>query len=351
MRLVRFSLVLMAAFALGCQKAEEKPATPAAPTTSEKASTAPAESAKPAETPAPATPAEPAKPVDTLTVPPAAPEKKAEEPKTDVILPPADPTPEEPKKEGSVSIEGESVLVAVAAAESANLGTLSGKFVFDGAPPKPAKLEITKDQEYCGKFSEELVDESIVVGDGGGLANVFVYVRSKIAATPEAEKAVTSGVRMDHEKCRYYPHALAVWAGKQAVTFGNKDTINHAVKIDPLNAKNPAINNQMPGGVDIEYKFAGEERIPVAITCGIHPWEKGWILPLDHPYLVVSGKDGSFSIANLPPGKHEFQVWQEKAGYLAAKPDWKRGRFELDIKPGKNDLGVIKVSPKLFEKK
>ena len=347
MRLVRLSVVLLAAFALGCQKAEEKPAAPAAPATPEKAPVvAPAE-------------VKPATPADTLSVPPAPTEKKAEEPKTDVILPPGEPTPEEPKKEepkaeepkkeGSVSIEGESVLTAVAAAEG--VGSLTGKFIFDGTPPKPAKLEITKDQEFCGKFPEELIDESIVVGDGGGLANVFVYVRSKIAATPEAEKAVAASVRMDHAKCRYTPHALAVWAGKQGITFGNKDTINHAVKIDPLNPKNPAINNQMPGGVDIEYKFVAEERIPVAITCGIHPWEKGWILPLEHPYLVVSGNDGSFTIDHLPAGKHEFQVWQEKAGYLVAKPEWKRGRFELDIKPGKNDLGAIKVSPKLFEKK
>ena len=45
----------------------------------------------------------------------------------------------------------------------------------------------------------------------------------------------------------------------------------------------------------------------------------------------------------------EFQVWQEKSGFVEAK-DWKRGRFKMTLKSGKNDLGEVKVSPKIFEK-
>src|SRR5690348_11772479 len=45
-------------------------------------------------------------------------------------------------------------------------GDLTGKFVFEGAPPEPARLAITKDEAVCGKH--ELVDESLRVGDGEG---------------------------------------------------------------------------------------------------------------------------------------------------------------------------------------
>ena len=45
----------------------------------------------------------------------------------------------------------------------------------------------------------------------------------------------------------------------------------------------------------------------------------------------------------------EFQVWQEKSGFVEAK-DWKRGRFKMTLKAGKNDLGEVKVNPKIFEK-
>jgi hypothetical protein len=37
----------------------------------------------------------------------------------------------------------------------------------------------------------------------------------------------------------------------------------------------------------------------------------------DHPYVAVTDADGRFRIENLPAGKHQFVVWQEKAGYVA----------------------------------
>lgn len=341
MRFQLWSAVLLSALVIGCSNsAETKPA--------EKSATpAPATSSAPAESkPQPAN--------DALTVPPPGSEKK-EEPKADVILPPSDPAPEPAApaggKDGSVNASEPSVLVAVAAKEDASFGTLKGRFVYDGPSPKPVKIEVTKDQECCGKYPEELVDESVSVGKEGGLQWVFIYVRSKdVKVHPDAASGVSSTIRINNRHCRFNPHGSVVWAGKQAIVFGNEDPINHAVKIDPLNAKNQAINNQLPSGVDVNYNFTAEERIPVSITCGIHPWQKGWVLPMEHPYAAVTGEDGSFTISHLPVGKLEFQVWQEKAGYLAAKSDWKRGRFEMDIKAGDNDLGTIKVSPKLFEK-
>jgi hypothetical protein len=342
MRWQFWSVVVLSAVTFGCSKpsAESKPAGDAPSATPKAADSAPA-----------ASPATPPPANDALSVPPAEAPKK-EEPKEDVILPPADPAPEpEAPKNGSVDLTGPSVLVAVAAKDDANWGTLKGRFVYDGPSPKPVKIEVTKDQECCGKYPDELVDESVVVGKNSGLQWVFVYVRTKdVKIHPEAASGVASEIKINNRHCRFNPHGSVVWAGKQTIVFGNEDPINHAVKIDPLNAKNQAINNQLPSGVDVKYNFGAEERIPVSITCGIHPWQKGWVLPMENPYAAVSGEDGSFSIANLPVGKLEFQVWQEKSGYLAAKSDWKRGRFEIEIKPGDNDLGEIKVSPKLFEK-
>jgi hypothetical protein len=35
---------------------------------------------------------------------------------------------------------------------------------------------------------------------------------------------------------------------------------------------------------------------------------------LDHPYFAVSGKDGTYKIANVPPGKYVLEVYHRKAG-------------------------------------
>jgi plastocyanin len=324
---------LLAVF--GCAK-PDSPAAPGAEATAPRAeAAAPADQAG-----ADAAPPEPA-----LTVPDA-PAVESAEPK--VILPEAAPA----KDEGAEASAASSPLVAAGGAES--WGTLRGRFVYDGPPPTPAKLgdKVNKDLECCGRYLDQLVDESLIVGPDGGIADVFVFVRTEgVKIHPDLESKVAP-VRMDHKNCRYEPHALVVWAGKQPVEFGNVDEINHSVKFDPLNsAANPAVNNTLAQNQSFEYTFHGDERVPVPVSCAVHQWEGALILPRTNPYAAVSNEDGVFEIANLPTGRLEFQVWQERAGYLAAKKDWKRGRFEIEIQPGDNDLGVIKVDPSLLEKK
>jgi hypothetical protein len=76
----------------------------------------------------------------------------------------------------------------------------------------------------------------------------------------------------------------------------------------------------------------------------LYSWVRSWILPLPHPYFAVSDEAGEFQIENLPPGNWEFQVWHERTGNLGT-PDWKSGRFTLEIKPGVKHLGFIKLDP------
>ena len=62
-------------------------------------------------------------------------------------------------------------------------------------------------------------------------------------------------------------------------------------------------------------------------------------------YFAVTGKDGSFEIANLPAGEPiELQVWHEKAGSgMNAKP-WTKGRYKVTLAADKTvDLQAIEV--------
>jgi hypothetical protein len=81
----------------------------------------------------------------------------------------------------------------------------------------------------------------------------------------------------------------------------------------------------------------------------MHTFMKGWILVQDHPYMAVTGEEGTFEIKDIPAGKRDFQFWQETAGYLknvkfmGGTTD-KKGRAELTIEAGKTlDVGDIKV--------
>ncbi len=105
----------------------------------------------------------------------------------------------------------------------------------------------------------------------------------------------------------------------------------------------------IPAGKSFELDLKKEQRIPIPVTCNLHPWMKGYVLARNTPYVAVSGKDGVFKIDKLPLGKLEFQVWHEKAGYVAI-PGWKRGRFTVKIDKGVRDLGDITLPATLFKK-
>ena len=68
-------------------------------------------------------------------------------------------------------------LILVGSAGAAEWGSLKGKFVVDGEAGPSAAINVNKDVEFCGKH--DLVDETVVVGDDGGLANVVVYIYTK----------------------------------------------------------------------------------------------------------------------------------------------------------------------------
>jgi len=235
----------------------------------------------------------------------------------------------------------------VRSAESADWGDLVGKFVYDGKAPERKKLKVDKDVECCGKF--DIRDESLMVGDDGGLGNVYVYLRTKdVKVCPELEKAVKAQVVLDNRDCIFIPHCMTIWHSKQEFLTINSDPVGQTVTFTPIG--DLPFNKVLPVGGKATYRFNRAQRVPIPINCVYHKWELAYVLPSDNPYVAISKKDGTFSIPKLPAGELEFQVWHERVGYLKT-PSWKKGRFEMTIKPGVNDLGTIKLAPSVFEKK
>lgn len=229
-------------------------------------------------------------------------------------------------------------------------GDLVGRFVYDGKAPERKKLKVDKDVDCCGKF--DIRDESLMAGSDGGLGNVFLYVRTrKVDVCPEIEQSLPKQVKLDNRDCIFKPHCMSLWYGKQEFYILNSDPIAQNVDFRPLGDL-PAniILSPAPGkNVDAKWKFNKMQIVPVPIACNYHPWESAYILPRDNPYVAISAADGTFKIPKLPVGKIEFQAWHERIGYLDT-PQWTRGRFELEIKPGANDLGAIKLPPAKFDK-
>jgi hypothetical protein len=229
--------------------------------------------------------------------------------------------------------------------EADRWGDLVGRFVYDGNPPERKKLKVDKDVECCGKY--DIRDESILVGPDGGLANVYVYLRSpKAPNCPELAASMPKKVTLDNRDCIFRPHCMKIWLGKQEYAIVNSDPIAQNVAFSPL-GDTPA-NIVMAVGGKATHKFTRKQNTPVPIACNYHPWERAYVLPRDNPYVDISAADGLFRIARLPVGTWQFQAWHEAAGPLATA-DWPKGRFTFTVKPGQNDLGTIKIQPALLK--
>ncbi|MBL9089662.1 MAG: hypothetical protein JNL96_00455 [Planctomycetaceae bacterium] len=226
----------------------------------------------------------------------------------------------------------------------AGAAEIKGKFVYDGTPPEAAPVT---DPKAASEFPGlKIVYENLVVDPTSkGIANIAVYVRNDVAATPEAEAAAAKEVVIDNKNGRFEPHITGVWSGKQKLMFKNSDPVSHNSNF-AFAGVNPLLT---PNGSQ-EIALAGSKTLPQELSCSIHPWMKSYLIVRENPYVAVTDKDGNFSLKNLPTGTElEVQFWQEKAGYLAAKPEWEKGRMTVTL-TGDLDLGEIKVNPELFNK-
>ena len=72
-------------------------------------------------------------------------------------------------------------------------------------------------------------------------------------------------------------------------------------------------HSQGPGDPAMTRRFTKPE-VMIPVKCNIHGWMHAYIGVLEHPYFAVSKDDGSFEIANLPPGTYTIATWHETLG-------------------------------------
>ena len=242
-------------------------------------------------------------------------------------------------------------------------GDLKMQFVYDGTPPERGKVRIPTehaDYAYCSK--DHPLDETLVVNPKNkGLANVVVWLylsssEEAPAAHPDLAAAAEEMVRIDNLNCRFEPQVCLVRT-TQKLVIGNKDEVGHNSKADFFAAGNTSFNFTIPAEKDADaVSIPVAERLPVQISCTIHPWMSANLVVKDHPYFAASDEDGNLVIPKLPAGNWTFQAWQVKSGYLAdvtpagSGAKWaSKGRFDVTIKAGDNDIGMLKVAPSNFE--
>jgi len=188
--------------------------------------------------------------------------------------------------------------------DPATVATINGTVKFDGAAPKPSKIDMSQDPGCKGPNEAENLEV-----DNGDLANVFVYVKDGLGN--RTFDVPTTPVELEQKGCRYHPHVLGVMAG-QTVDIKNADPTTH--NIHPTPKDNREWNeSQPPSSPDITKTFAREE-IMLPVKCNQHPWMKMYINVVKNPFFAVTSKDGKYEIKGLPPGDYTLAFVQEKLG-------------------------------------
>jgi plastocyanin len=246
------------------------------------------------------------------------------------------------------------VAAAPTVAVAEETATLRLKLVYDGKAPAPKPIDGSRDA-FCAPL--KIFEDKLIVGADGGIKNIVLMYDEKksdakpIAAVKEAPEAIH---KLDNKDCMFEPKVLVTRPGQTIEVF-NSDQTGHNAN---FNFFNQPQNVLIPvgGSKKIELKKGVEEPSAMPVECNVHPWMKAHVIVLDHPYVGVSDAEGVIEIKDLPVGQVTFRVWHEAAAGAiddvtvdGKKQKWSRGRMEITLKAGVNDLGVVKIPAAKFK--
>lgn len=187
---------------------------------------------------------------------------------------------------------------------------LVGTVFLQGTPPAPAQQPMK--ENMCGNPEPYVIkSRQYVVGTNGGLADVFVYIKSGTGLDgrtfePPAEKPL-----LDQILCEYLPFVLGVMAG-QTFTVRNSDPVLH--NINSTRAKNNKGKNfaQPTQGSVNDMSFPNPE-VAIQFRCDVHPWMTAWVGVFSNPFFAVTDGSGRFAINGLPAGRYQLVAYHPKS--------------------------------------
>src|SRR3954469_7752325 len=191
--------------------------------------------------------------------------------------------------------------------DPATAGNVTGHVTLEGTAPANAPIK-TKTDPNC---KVPITTQAYIVGSGGALANVFVYVKDGLGnrVFPVPAEPVVLG----QKNCQYEPHVLGIQVG-QTLDIVSSDPTLHNVHDGNRDTSNREFNYGQPiPGVKNQHSFSTKE-VLYPFSCDVHKWMRAFIGIVDHPFYSVTGTDGSFSLKGLPPGTYTVEAVHEKLG-------------------------------------
>jgi plastocyanin len=223
----------------------------------------------------------------------------------------------------------------VAALQVAAAADITGTVTLKGTPPKEKDITPVMEDANCSKLHTTVPSTHFyVVGAKGELADVIVSLQG---ISGKSTGASAPPMVLDQKGCEYSPSIFAVQTDQKIIVKNSDPVLHNVHDVPAADSGNKEKNEaQLPNGPDLTFSFSKPESF-LKFKCDVHQWMFAWASVFDHPYFAVSGKDGSFKIVNVPPGKYKLQAAHRKAGVVTQDVEVKEGEpakvdFTLEVK-------------------
>lgn len=156
---------------------------------------------------------------------------------------------------------------------------------------------------------------------GSNLADIVVWLQPQDGSGTQL--SAPAHIRLLQKDKMFHPHVLPIRVGT-IVDFPNADPIFHNA-FSNYDGQLFDVGLYPPGtSRSVRFRRPGVVRV----FCNIHPAMSAIILALDTPYFNRAAKDGQFRIPDVPPGRYELHVFDERATQTPEAP------ILIDVEPG-----------------
>jgi plastocyanin len=199
------------------------------------------------------------------------------------------------------------VALALVAPAAAAPGAIQGRVRYLGKPPARS-LDRAADPTCT---PAKVPAEDVVVADGG-LQDVHVRL---VLGKPGKARPPKAKVVVRQVGCAYRPRVVGAIAGQTLVVENGDPTMHN---VHAYAAEETAFNRSQPKGAKpIEHALAAPGLF--TLKCDVHPWMRAFVAITDHPWFAVTGADGGYAIAGVPPGTYTLEAYHPTLG-TKAKP-------------------------------
>lgn len=158
-------------------------------------------------------------------------------------------------------------------------------------------------------------------------ADPLAFERSRVAIWIEGpiskDSAAAPAAKLEQTNRRFSPEIIVIPAGAK-VSFPNNDPVFHNV-FSLSGPKSFDLGNYPKG--DTRFVTFAEPGI-VYVNCHLHPNMAATIVVTPNKWNTLAGRDGHFSIEDVPPGKYTVVAWHKAAGFFRQSITLTEGRNE-----------------------